>query len=140
MAITNSLDLRLVTDCCWPNTVLRLIIAMHGSVKKLEQAEPTAGINRIISNADATTIEGFSHGPRKRGARGRHAVRDYEDETEASSVDEASGGLLQDHAQWKRIMLLVIAITVHNIPEGLAVGVGFGAIGNSASATFESAR
>lgn len=43
-------------------------------------------------------------------------------------------------SQWKRIMLLVIAITVHNIPEGLAVGVSFGAIGNSDSATFESAR
>lgn len=44
------------------------------------------------------------------------------------------------HGQWKRIMLLVIAITVHNIPEGLAVGVGFGAIGSTSSATFESAR
>lgn len=43
-------------------------------------------------------------------------------------------------SQWKRIMLLVIAITVHNIPEGLAVGVSFGAIGNTESATFESAR
>ncbi|XP_011691383.1 PREDICTED: zinc transporter ZIP11 isoform X2 [Wasmannia auropunctata] len=42
--------------------------------------------------------------------------------------------------QWRRILLLVVAITVHNIPEGLAVGVGFGAIGSSASATFESAR
>lgn len=42
--------------------------------------------------------------------------------------------------QWKRILLLVIAITVHNIPEGLAVGVGFGAIGSSPSATFENAR
>lgn len=29
---------------------------------------------------------------------------------------------------------------MHNIPEGLAVGVSFGAIGNSDSATFESAR
>lgn len=44
------------------------------------------------------------------------------------------------HGQWKRIVLLVVAITVHNIPEGLAVGVGFGAIGSSASATLESAR
>lgn len=43
-------------------------------------------------------------------------------------------------SQWKRIMLLVIAITVHNIPEGLAVGVSFGAIGNTESATFEAAR
>lgn len=30
------------------------------------------------------------------------------------------------NAQWKRILLLIVAITVHNIPEGLAVGVGFG--------------
>ncbi|KAL0102536.1 hypothetical protein PUN28_018075 [Cardiocondyla obscurior] len=42
--------------------------------------------------------------------------------------------------QWRRILLLVVAITVHNIPEGLAVGVGFAAIGSSASATFENAR
>ncbi|XP_059474943.1 zinc transporter ZIP11-like isoform X1 [Neocloeon triangulifer] len=42
--------------------------------------------------------------------------------------------------RWKRIMLLIIAITVHNIPEGLAVGVSFGAIGESPSATFEKAR
>lgn len=43
-------------------------------------------------------------------------------------------------AHWKRIMLLVVAITVHNIPEGLAVGVSFGAIGTTPSATFEAAR
>ncbi|XP_026825359.1 zinc transporter ZIP11-like isoform X2 [Ooceraea biroi] len=42
--------------------------------------------------------------------------------------------------QWRRILLLVVAITVHNIPEGLAVGVGFGAVGSSSSATFENAR
>lgn len=30
---------------------------------------------------------------------------------------------------WKRSVLLVLAITLHNIPEGLAVGVGFGALG-----------
>ncbi|CAD5120301.1 DgyrCDS8874 [Dimorphilus gyrociliatus] len=41
---------------------------------------------------------------------------------------------------WKRIMLLIIAITIHNIPEGLAVGVGFGAVGKTSSATFENAR
>ncbi|HCM27448.1 MAG: dihydroorotate dehydrogenase [Treponema sp. GWB1_62_6] len=29
---------------------------------------------------------------------------------------------------WKRSVLLVLAITLHNIPEGLAVGVGFGAV------------
>lgn len=30
---------------------------------------------------------------------------------------------------WSRSILLVLAITLHNIPEGLAVGVGFGAVG-----------
>ncbi|MDY6914268.1 MAG: ZIP family metal transporter [Planctomycetota bacterium] len=30
---------------------------------------------------------------------------------------------------WQRSTLLVLAITLHNIPEGLAVGVAFGAIG-----------
>lgn len=32
------------------------------------------------------------------------------------------------HTTWKRSVLLVLAITLHNIPEGLAVGVGFGAV------------
>ena len=32
------------------------------------------------------------------------------------------------HATWKRSVLLVLAITLHNIPEGLAVGVAFGAV------------
>ncbi|XP_068769964.1 zinc transporter ZIP11 isoform X5 [Struthio camelus] len=43
-------------------------------------------------------------------------------------------------SSWRRIMLMILAITIHNVPEGLAVGVGFGAIGKSASATFQSAR
>jgi len=41
---------------------------------------------------------------------------------------------------WRRIMLLVLAITVHNFPEGLAVGVGFGAIGVGTGHTLDSAR
>lgn len=32
------------------------------------------------------------------------------------------------HTSWERSILLVLAITLHNIPEGLAVGVGFGAV------------
>ncbi|XP_064179530.1 zinc transporter ZIP11 [Anguilla rostrata] len=43
-------------------------------------------------------------------------------------------------SSWRRIVLLILAITIHNIPEGLAVGVGFGAVGKTPSATFESAR
>jgi len=39
-------------------------------------------------------------------------------------MDEAEG----IHTKWKRSVLLVLAITLHNIPEGLAVGVAFGAL------------
>ncbi|XP_050980052.1 zinc transporter ZIP11 isoform X2 [Labeo rohita] len=52
-------------------------------------------------------------------------------------AQEVSG---QTGSSWRRIVLLILAITIHNIPEGLAVGVGFGAIGKTPSATFESAR
>lgn len=31
------------------------------------------------------------------------------------------------HTSWRRSTLLVMAITIHNIPEGLAIGVAFGA-------------
>jgi ZIP family zinc transporter len=36
---------------------------------------------------------------------------------------------------WQRSVLLVMAITLHNIPEGLAVGVAFGAVAHAASAS-----
>ena len=42
-------------------------------------------------------------------------------------------GFKRDQAEgvptsWRRSVLLVLAITIHNIPEGLAVGVAFGAV------------
>lgn len=43
-------------------------------------------------------------------------------------------------APWRRAILLVLAITLHNIPEGLAVGVAFGAVAaHLPEATFEGA-
>jgi ZIP family zinc transporter len=44
------------------------------------------------------------------------------------------------HTTWKKSILLVLAITLHNIPEGLAVGVAFGALeAGIPSATFAGA-
>jgi ZIP family zinc transporter len=39
-------------------------------------------------------------------------------------IDKAEGV----KTQWQRTTLLVLAITLHNIPEGLAIGVAFGAV------------
>ncbi len=41
----------------------------------------------------------------------------------ASKLDVAEGV----STSWRRTTLLVLAVTIHNIPEGLAVGVAFGA-------------
>jgi ZIP family zinc transporter len=41
-------------------------------------------------------------------------------------ADETAEGIRTD---WQRSALLVLAITLHNIPEGLAIGVAFGSVG-----------
>ena len=46
------------------------------------------------------------------------------------STDKAEG----IKTSWQRSILLVMAITLHNIPEGLAVGVAFGALANNPDA------
>lgn len=43
------------------------------------------------------------------------------------AIDKAEG----IKTTWQRSVLLVLAITLHNIPEGLAVGVAFGALANN---------
>jgi ZIP family zinc transporter len=43
------------------------------------------------------------------------------------SIDKAEG----IKTSWQRSVLLVLAITLHNIPEGLAVGVAFGALASN---------
>src|SRR5688500_16791509 len=48
-----------------------------------------------------------------------------------AQVEEAEGV----KTRWQRTTLLVLAITLHNIPEGLAIGVAFGAV----AAGFDSA-
>jgi len=41
---------------------------------------------------------------------------------------------------WRRSTLLILAMTLHNLPEGLAIGVAFGALAaGSSSATFQAA-
>ena len=43
-----------------------------------------------------------------------------------ANKEEAEG----PSTNWKKTILLVLAIAIHNIPEGLAVGVAFGALAN----------
>uniref|UniRef100_A0A8C7UTX2 Zinc transporter ZIP11 n=1 Tax=Oncorhynchus mykiss TaxID=8022 RepID=A0A8C7UTX2_ONCMY len=74
---------------------------------------------------------------RRKGPHVDAGSSDSEGQEVGSRQQEGAG---QTGSRWRRIILLIVAITIHNIPEGLAVGVGFGAIGKTSSATFESAR
>lgn len=47
-----------------------------------------------------------------------------------SPIEKAEG--IKTH--WRRPTLLILAMTLHNIPEGLAIGIAFGAIAVSSSA------
>ncbi|XP_015510973.1 zinc transporter ZIP11 isoform X1 [Neodiprion pinetum] len=120
----------------------RKILAKLKSDQDIDDSIIVSEVNvsgaKVYSDIESTTIDGFY----EQSTRRRQTVNTAPRVPEAGDVetvyedpnDEAKNN------QWRRILLLVVAITVHNIPEGLAVGVGFGAIGSTAEATFESAR
>ncbi|EDO40021.1 predicted protein [Nematostella vectensis] len=96
-----------------------------------KKQDPENEVHLSITNRQANDIKP-SVTKRKMTTKPTNNITESEQNTTESDS--------QKLASWRRIMLLIIAITVHNIPEGLAVGVGFGAISKSPSATFENAR
>jgi zinc transporter ZupT len=54
-------------------------------------------------------------------------ARDQQQQQQSQSQLQEAAATLKAQS-WRRILLLVIAIVIHNFPEGLAVGVGFGAL------------
>ena len=62
---------------------------------------------------------------------------DLESVQDSISTNSTSSSVFDEVCH--RTALLVVAVTMHNFPEGLAIGVGFGSIGSTPSATFGSA-
>ncbi|XP_045463292.1 zinc transporter ZIP11 isoform X1 [Harmonia axyridis] len=123
-----------------PNVMLALNSSSHSRKDRRNSIQREA--HYVLP--DTTAIDGFPdaggvHQRRRVGNR-KGTTRSIEKEVSKQSFEDASVIEEIQHGQWRRILLLVIAITVHNIPEGLAVGVDFAAIGSSPSATFENAR
>lgn len=114
-----------------PHTALAL--SQESKVNKEKFEEP---IQHWDSDEMSIRIDKIENGDvyqrRKAPQSGSSGGREMESKQPEQPEREASS--------WRRILLLILAITIHNIPEGLAVGVGFGAIGKTTSATFESAR
>ncbi|KAG5678057.1 hypothetical protein PVAND_007760 [Polypedilum vanderplanki] len=108
----------------------------------LEHGKPMIAVGALNEHSTTIGMDSFadclnnqhSGQTRKRRKKDMHS---HDAETyETSSQIELQNRL----THWKRIVLLITAVTIHNIPEGLAVGVSFGAIGSTSKATFEAAR
>ncbi|XP_067285800.1 zinc transporter ZIP11-like isoform X1 [Pseudorasbora parva] len=105
--------------------------SMAGLCEEEEEEEMSIRIGRAGLHSDKA--ENGEVYQRRRGPNTGH-TEEQEVSTKPQEPTSQSG------SSWRRVVLLILAITIHNIPEGLAVGVGFGAIGKTPSATFESAR
>ena len=81
----------------------------------------TRSSSRVRSSAKASTTK-TSTKPR--------AKNNPKNSTASSSSSSSSAGprTLEQKKSWKRIVLLVLAISLHNAPEGGAVGVAFGGL------------
>ncbi|GFR92129.1 zinc transporter ZIP11-like [Elysia marginata] len=117
----------------------------------LTNGSPGGSSSILLTVADETVVSAGSKlrshteaaaRQRRMGAPGVSSVQPREPPNvrESSSAPGRLESGLGQAINWRRMLLLIIAITIHNIPEGLAVGVGFGAIGKTKAATFENAR
>uniref|UniRef100_A0A0C9QM08 Zinc transporter ZIP11 n=1 Tax=Fopius arisanus TaxID=64838 RepID=A0A0C9QM08_9HYME len=130
-----------------PNVLLAMqSVGTKQRRKNHEKSDEDLEDNNVISGVqissgknhyDTTTIDGFYEQNTRRRQTGSLSRGSELDDM--GTIYEDPGNEAKNN-QWRRIVLLVVAITVHNIPEGLAVGVGFAAVGSSPAATFESAR
>ncbi|XP_039990988.1 zinc transporter ZIP11-like isoform X4 [Xiphias gladius] len=114
-----------------PDSKLAKEKAEQPSFQLLDSDEMTIRIGRAGPLSDK--IENGDVHQRRRGPHSGNSDGHERGSTQPEGVGKTG-------SSWRRILLLILAITIHNIPEGLAVGVGFGAIGKTSSATFESAR
>ncbi|CAG9859586.1 unnamed protein product [Phyllotreta striolata] len=125
-----------------------MMLALHATGSRRDSRRSSA---RRESHylPESTAIEGFAeaggtmvHQRKGVGIKSVKIQRNTEGKVHAQSIDDEEGCNIEEiqKGQWKRIILLVVAITVHNIPEGLAVGVGFGATGTAVASSLEKAR
>lgn len=124
-------------DICHSRHVTNLSIIRRKVVSTINEYEHEQAATMIGMESFTDCLnQQHTSSTRKRNSRVSNGSREPETYTASQLALNQANAL----SQWKRIMLLVIAITVHNIPEGLAVGVSFGAIGTSEAATFETSR
>lgn len=112
-----------------------LALSPDSKLDKHKDYEPSDEMTIRIGRSGAFSDK-IENGDVYQRKKGPHSSSQELQETSCKQEEMAS----RTRSSWRRVLLLILAITIHNIPEGLAVGVGFGAIGKTSTATFEGAR
>mmetsp|Transcript_21585 Transcript_21585/g.27585 ORF Transcript_21585/g.27585 Transcript_21585/m.27585 type:complete len:339 (+) Transcript_21585:99-1115(+) len=103
----------------------------------LKKKKKSDDLDIINNESGSNSKNGNSSSHLRDGLRQRKVI---ESEGKSNSISAAEKEVMERSSRsWRRVLLLVIAMTIHNFPEGLAVGVAFGSIGKSPSATFSAA-
>ena len=108
----------------------------------MEHGKPMMPVGELNEHTFAIGMDSFAdclntqHSGHTRKRKKKGSLSNDQSTYETESQTDLQNRL----TSWKRIILLITAVTIHNIPEGLAVGVSFGAIGSTSKATFEAAR
>jgi len=108
----------------------------------LEHGKPMMSVGALNEHSLTIGMDSFAdclNNQHSGSTRKRRKKESHVNEQETNEYD-SQNDLQKRLTHWKRIILLIAAVTIHNIPEGLAVGVSFGAIGSTSKATFEAAR
>ncbi len=123
----------------------------QSNARKLKQSPPPPNANAPLTRQGSRSGKKGSAGNRSNARISEMVALDEDGEYNGSDTGNAAGSELlalngsssssssesiaissvsaREKAQsWHRILLLVITIVIHNFPEGLAVGVGFGAL------------
>ncbi|VDL85424.1 unnamed protein product [Nippostrongylus brasiliensis] len=133
---------RMLPSCVMGDTVVMDYLAPAKTETQLSLVSGNGSESTPTSRYDSVTHTNSSN-LRHRGATNRavDAQEITEDGDSADAGEKERLRRIEDEyrSSWRRIMLLILAVTVHNIPEGLAVGVGFGSIGKTEAAKFETA-
>uniref|UniRef100_A0AAV1TN14 Zinc transporter ZIP11 n=1 Tax=Peronospora matthiolae TaxID=2874970 RepID=A0AAV1TN14_9STRA len=115
-------------------------LTLFGTEKVLPVLEKYVSVDELATARTAATIPRKALEKRKKDDDYSYNDDDGGDFDCNVEADTTNCSRNSSSSSFRRVIMLVVAITLHNLPEGMAVGVGFGSIGHSARATFANAR
>ena len=118
----------LAADLCLPDNVVEMITSGTDANEHTDTQEeccPSKFENSSQSNSSSNPNTGL----RQRIVNNENTNNNSSTMETSPNSDTNSSNSRSNTQQLRRLILLIIAITVHNFPEGLAVGVAYASVG-----------